>query len=604
MPKNPNSPYSKQNSCGPVHVPVNASENVKLQILASKLEAQLRDEFVLKETLKTINSESLLGGGNIDITSITKIEKTASEGLIDTYTIYFNNTTEPFSFNIKNGEKGDKGDKGEKGDKGDKGDQGIQGPQGEKGDKGDTGEKGDKGDKGDAFVYEDFTADQLEALKVKGDKGDTGDQGPKGNDGYTPIKGVDYFDGEKGEKGDTGATGPKGDKGDTGEKGDKGDKGDALTYDMLTDSQKAELKGQDGYTPIKGIDYFDGEKGDQGPQGPKGETGATGAAFTYEMFTTEQLKGLVGPQGETGTQGEPGKDFTYDMFTEEQLAALKGEKGDTGEAGMTISLKVGENTYSHEDGIITLPKYITEEELPEIEMPELTLSGTVTKAVGGIAAGKSYESTSILEVLNDLLFPYVAPVFNSISTNEAAGTFEYGTTKTISKVTPNFTKGSKAITSIKIGTSSEGSDLYEGTTATSGSAITLTTSKVFDGTTGGTIYCTISDGTSSVSKSASVNYTYYNYTTVTSSTEIPTVATSNGTNAEATITTQDNTYIWFLIPNQNKKQIQQYSMNQWNNMATTYVGSFTFTTNTGVEKEYYAYRTDMMMSASEKYRIN
>jgi hypothetical protein len=39
-------------------------------------------------------------------------------------------------------------------------------------------------------------------------------------------------------------------------------------------------------------------------------------------------------------------------------------------------------------------------------------------------------------------------------------------------------------------------------------------------------------------------------------------------------------------------------------MATTYAGSFTFTTNTGVEKEYHAYRTDMMMSAAEKYRIN
>ncbi len=39
------------------------------------------------------------------------------------------------------------------------------------------GEKGDKGDKGDS---------------IKGDKGDKGDTG---DDGYTPIKGIDYFDG-------------------------------------------------------------------------------------------------------------------------------------------------------------------------------------------------------------------------------------------------------------------------------------------------------------------------------------------------------------------------------------------------------------------------
>ena len=38
----------------------------------------------------------------------------------------------------------------------------------------------------------------------------------------------------------------------------------------------------------------------RGPQGP------TGDAFTYEMFTEEQLAGLTGPQGATGSQGPPG----------------------------------------------------------------------------------------------------------------------------------------------------------------------------------------------------------------------------------------------------------------------------------------------------------
>lgn len=40
---------------------------------------------------------------------------------------------------------------------------------------GGSGTKGDKGDKGDPFTYNDFTEEQLEALKVKGDKGDPGD---------------------------------------------------------------------------------------------------------------------------------------------------------------------------------------------------------------------------------------------------------------------------------------------------------------------------------------------------------------------------------------------------------------------------------------------
>ena len=70
----------------------------------------------------------------------------------------------------------------------------------------------------------------------------------------------------------------------------------------------------------------------------------------------------------------------------------------------------------------------------------LKITGTVTKALGGIAKDKTYTNANIAEVLSDLLFPYVAPTFSSISTSATSGTFEYGTTRTVTKVTPNFTK--------------------------------------------------------------------------------------------------------------------------------------------------------------------
>ena len=57
--------------------------------------------------------------------------------------------------------------------------------------------KGDKGDKGDIGIG-------IQGLQgIKGDKGDTGIgiAGLNGIDGYTPIKGVDYFDGLNGEDG-------------------------------------------------------------------------------------------------------------------------------------------------------------------------------------------------------------------------------------------------------------------------------------------------------------------------------------------------------------------------------------------------------------------
>lgn len=119
---------------------------------------------------------------------------------------------------------------------------GLQGPRGPQGE---PGPKGEQGLKGDAFTYEDFTQEQLEALK-----------GPRGADG------------------DIGPTGPQG---NTGLQGPKGDPGKPFTYDMFTQEQLEALKGP---------------KGDDGKQGPKGEP------FRFEDFTQEQLEKLKGPQGD------------------------------------------------------------------------------------------------------------------------------------------------------------------------------------------------------------------------------------------------------------------------------------------------------------------
>lgn len=134
--------------------------------------------------------------------------------------------------------------------------------------------RGEKGPKGDAFLYSDFTQEQLNALK--GPKGDTGEQGIPGEKGDK---------GEQGDVGPKGDTGAKGDKGDKGDKGSKGDKGDAFTYNDFTSAQLAALKGEKG------------DKGDKGDTGEKGETGATGATGP---------QGPQGIQGEQGPQGEAG----------------------------------------------------------------------------------------------------------------------------------------------------------------------------------------------------------------------------------------------------------------------------------------------------------
>jgi hypothetical protein len=58
------------------------------------------------------------------------------------------------------------------------------------------------------------------------------------------------------------------------------------------------------------------------------------------------------------------------------------------------------------------------------------------------------------------------------------------------------------------------------------------------------------------------------------------------------------------MPNKNKTKIQQFAMNQWNNVNTTYAGSIKFKLLSEAEVTYHAYRTDKMMSATGQYRIN
>ena len=118
--------------------------------------------------------------------------------------------------------------------------------------------------------------------------------------------------GPKGDKGDTGPIGPRGPQGEQGPSGEQGIQGPAGP------------KGDRGEQGLRGIQGPKGERGDVGPQGPKGEKGDTGAAFTYDMFTQEQLEALTGPQGIQGPKGDTGP---------QGIQGPKGDKGDTGEQG-------------------------------------------------------------------------------------------------------------------------------------------------------------------------------------------------------------------------------------------------------------------------------
>lgn len=232
--------------------------------------------------------------------------------------------------------KGDKGDQGPTGPAGPAGYTPVKGVDYFDGEAGPQGPAGPEGPRGAAFTYADFSAAQLEALKgVKGD----------------PFTYSDFSSeqlaGLKGPQGPQGPTGPEGPQGPQGPQGEKGADGTGISitgsednYNDIISKHASAINGQAYLAKDTGLLYiyadgwpmqsegvqFKGDKGDTGPQGPQGPKGETGAAFTYEMFTSDQLANLKGPQGDRGPA------FTYDDLTPEQKASLKGDKGDTGAA--------------------------------------------------------------------------------------------------------------------------------------------------------------------------------------------------------------------------------------------------------------------------------
>ena len=83
--------------------------------------------------------------------------------------------------------------------------------------------------------------------------GAPGPEGPPGADGSPGPVGPPGADGAPGPKGDQGEPGPKGDKGDPGDPGAKGDPGEP---GLKGDKGDPGDPGVDGYSPVKGTDYW------------------------------------------------------------------------------------------------------------------------------------------------------------------------------------------------------------------------------------------------------------------------------------------------------------------------------------------------------------
>lgn len=148
-----------------------------------------------------------------------------------------------------------------------------------------------------------------------GPQGPQGPKGDRGEPGYTPVKGVDYFDGEKGDKGDVGESGYTPVRGvDYWTQEDVDQMVEAATPVVNVEKEDGVATVTIGSQTVQILDGEKGERGEIGPQGIQGIQGETGPRGP---------QGLQGIQGEQGPQGLQG------------LQGIQGEKGDRGETGAT-----------------------------------------------------------------------------------------------------------------------------------------------------------------------------------------------------------------------------------------------------------------------------
>ena len=136
-----------------------------------------------------------------------------------------------------------------------------------------------------------------------------------------------------------------------------------------------------------------------------------------------------------------------------------------------------------------------------------TSANGATVAVGGIAKGKKYSNTDIIQVLDDLLHPYVAPSGVSLTLSETGGTFECGVTKTVSTGTVRWTNGSQNITKAEI--LQGGSPVAEAAVSGSATSIACNPASPITVTTNTSFTARVTDPTKQVSGgSVSYNFVY------------------------------------------------------------------------------------------------
>ena len=137
----------------------------------------------------------------------------------------------------------------------------------------------------------------------------------------------------------------------------------------------------------------------------------------------------------------------------------------------------------------------------------ITNENGTTKAVGGISAGTILTGKNVLQVLEDILYPYVAFSISVDSIAPSTAVYEIGTTATITGVTVKITNGSRSITNLKLYDSSSKTNLLGEKTSGITTSNTFTISRAVTSST--SFYAEATDGVKTIGDSTSFLAFYY-----------------------------------------------------------------------------------------------
>ena len=137
----------------------------------------------------------------------------------------------------------------------------------------------------------------------------------------------------------------------------------------------------------------------------------------------------------------------------------------------------------------------------------ITNENGTTKAVGGISAGTILTGKNVLQVLEDILYPYVAFGISVDSISPSTSVYEKGTTVTITGVKVKITNGSRSITNLKLYDSSSKTNLLGEKTSGISTSNTFTISRAVTSST--SFYAEATDGVKTIGDSTSFLSFYY-----------------------------------------------------------------------------------------------